>query len=179
MRSIVSQTKIITMFSSNKKEASKAKGSTIMPTTAGHSLNSLVQGTVVEGSVKSESDIRVDGTIKGQLICDAKVIIGPTGHIDGEVKCKNAVIEGKFEGVISVSELLNVRESAQISGDVTTNKLIVQSGAAFNVNCIMGGGKKPSGAFSSQASAANAEMNNHKEQSDKNKVSKSAKPAGV
>lgn len=168
------------MFSSNKKEASKAKGTAIMPTTAGHSLNSLVQGTVVEGSVKSESDIRVDGTIKGQLICDAKVIIGPTGFIDGEVKCKNAVIEGKFEGVLSVSELLNVRESANISGDVTTGKLIVQSGAIFNVNCNMGGGKKSTGAFSSQASGSTSGLSAETESTtDKEKVAKTVKPAGV
>ncbi len=105
-----------------------------------NAINSLVQGAVVEGNVKSESDIRVDGTIKGKLHCDTKVVIGPTGFIEGEVRCANAVIEGKFEGVIMVSELLNVRESAVVNGDVTTGKLIVQAGAVFNVTCDMGGG---------------------------------------
>ncbi len=120
----------------NKKEASKPNGS---PAT--HSLNSLVQGTFVEGTVTSESDIRVDGTIKGKLNCSAKVIIGPAGVIEGEIKCKNAVIEGKFQGTLEVAELLNIRESATVMGDVRTNKLIVQSGAVFSVNCTMGGVK--------------------------------------
>lgn len=122
--------------SNNKKEAVKANGSPVT-----HSLNSLVQGTLVEGTVTSESDIRVDGTIKGKLICNAKVIIGPAGTIEGEIKCKNAVIEGKFHGKLEVAELLNIREDASVSGDVRTNKLIVQSGAVFNVNCTMGGVK--------------------------------------
>jgi cytoskeletal protein CcmA (bactofilin family) len=126
----------------NKKEVSKIKSGPATVSSGSHSLNSLVQGTVVEGSVKSESDIRVDGTIKGKLMCDAKVIIGPTGLVDGEIHCKNAVIEGKFEGVLNVEELLNIRESASVSGDVTTNKLIVQSGAVFNVSCTMGAVKK-------------------------------------
>lgn len=129
------------MFNSkdSKKEASKAKTNTVSSGPSGHALNSIVKGTVVEGSVQSASDFRVDGTIQGKLFCDAKVIIGPTGFVDGEIRCKNAVIEGKFEGTINVSELLNVRESAKISGDVTTAKLIVNAGAEFNVTCTMGG----------------------------------------
>ncbi len=103
-----------------------------------HSLNTLVHGTVVEGAIKAENDIRVDGTIKGSLTCNAKVIIGPTGSIEGEVRCVNAVIEGSFEGTLTVAESLNVRETAKINGDVKTNKLIVQSGAVFNVTCKMG-----------------------------------------
>lgn len=133
------------MFGNKNEASSKGKTNSIMPTSATHSLNSLVQGTIVEGTVRSESDIRVDGTIKGNLHCDAKVIIGPTGFVEGEVTCKNAVIEGTFDGNITVSELLNIRESATISGDVTTDKLIVQSGAVFNVSCHMGikPGKQP------------------------------------
>ena len=124
------------MFNNKKEETQSKKG--IIPTTASHSLNTLVKGTVVEGTVKSESDIRIDGIIKGSLNCNAKVIIGPSGFIEGEVKCANAVIEGRFEGSLQVTELLNVRENAKVSGDVRTNKLIVQSGATFNVDCKMG-----------------------------------------
>lgn len=128
--------------SSNEKEATKSKTSTSSVSGGSHALNSIVQGTVVDGSVNSKSDFRVDGTIKGKLFCDAKVIIGPTGLVEGEIRCKNAMIEGRFEGILNVSELLNIRESAKVSGDVTTNKLIVQSGAMVNGNCNMGGEKR-------------------------------------
>lgn len=101
-------------------------------------LNSLVQGTVVEGTVKAESDIRVDGIIHGDLNCSAKVIIGPTGEIKGEVRCVNAMIDGKFEGKLFVEDLLTIRETATVIGDIRTGKLIVQSGAVFNVSCDMG-----------------------------------------
>jgi cytoskeletal protein CcmA (bactofilin family) len=132
----------------------KPKGPSQSPVNP-NAINSLVQGAVVEGSVKSESDIRVDGTIKGKLHCDTKVVIGPTGFVDGEIRCANAVIEGKFEGTIIVSELLNVRESAVVNGNVTTGKLIVQAGAVFNVTCEMGGssGSNTSPKASSSSSA--------------------------
>lgn len=160
-----------TMFGSNNKEANKPKGNSIIPTGPTHSLNSLVQGTVVEGSVRSESDIRVDGTIRGKLYCEAKVIIGPSGHVNGEVRCKNAVIEGKFEGVIQVQEVLNIRESASVSGEVSTNKLLVQAGAVFNVTCSMG-------VETRNTSMPGAAGNGAEPLNDKDKVGK-AKPAGV
>lgn len=157
------------MFGSSKKEENKTKGSAIMPSSTSHSLNSLVTGTTVEGTVNSESDIRIDGIIKGKLICKAKVIIGPSGFVQGEVRCENAVIEGKFDGQLFVNDLLNIREKASIKGEVQTDKLIVQSGALFNVTCQMGkvkqsissgsghkgvvGGKEP--AQPSKASSAN------------------------
>ena len=128
------------MFGSKKPEAPAATATTAAKTTVGESsnaLNSLVKGTTVEGTITSENDIRVDGVIKGILTCKAKVIIGPTGYIDGEVRCQNAMIEGKFTGKLRVSELLSVKETAEVLGDVTTSKLLVNAGAIFNVTCNM------------------------------------------
>lgn len=102
-----------------------------------NALNILVKGTEVEGIVSSESDIRVDGTIKGSLTCKARVIIGTTGFVDGEVVCESAVIEGKFYGKIKVADTLSVKETAEVVGDVKTDKLLVQPGAIFNVTCNM------------------------------------------
>lgn len=135
------------MFGSKKNKATPAsnhKGST--PSSTSNALNSLVKGTKVEGTVSSESDIRVDGIIVGTLICKAKVIIGPTGAVEGDVQCENAVIEGRFEGNLKVNQLLTVKDSAEVHGDVNTNKLLVQSGATFNVTCRMGAGKNKNGA---------------------------------
>jgi cytoskeletal protein CcmA (bactofilin family) len=108
-----------------------------------NALNSLVRGTTIEGSVVAESDIRIDGIIRGTLTCSAKVIIGPTGLIDGEVKCQNAVIEGKFYGKLKVADLLSVKESAEIVADVITSKLSVAPGAIFDVTCKMRTDAKP------------------------------------
>lgn len=144
------------MFGSNKS-ADDPK-STPAPTS--NALNTLVKGTVVEGTLRCDSDLRVDGTIKGKLNCQAKVIIGPTGVVEGEINCQNAVIEGRFKGILQVSELLNVRETAEIDGEITTNKLLVQSGAKFNVSCKMetgssnGAVKNPDKKFENNAAAS-------------------------
>jgi cytoskeletal protein CcmA (bactofilin family) len=106
-----------------------------------NSINSIVQGTELQGTITAASDIRIDGMLKGNLDCKGKVIIGPTGTVDGDIQCENAVIEGFFSGLLIVSELLHVRETAKIEGDVHTKKLIVQSGSSFNVSCKMGAQK--------------------------------------
>lgn len=126
------------MFGSKKTvEETKNTGSKAALPSGENALNSLVRGTVTEGNVIAENDIRVDGVIKGTLRCAAKVIIGPSGFIDGEVTCENAMIEGKFNGILRVKDLLSVKEAAEITGDVTTTKLMIASGAIFNVVCKM------------------------------------------
>ncbi len=106
------------------------------PSTGG--MNALVQGTVVEGKIESESDFRVDGYLKGSLDCKAKVIIGATGKIEGNINCQNAMIEGTFEGDLKIAELLQVKKTAKIEGEIITQKLMVETGATFNVACKMG-----------------------------------------
>jgi cytoskeletal protein CcmA (bactofilin family) len=124
------------MFSSKKQESKKDTSAT--GASSGGS-NSIVSGTKIEGNIVADSDIRIDGEIIGNLDCKGKVILGTDGKFQGEIKCINAVLEGTFTGNLFVKELLNVRETAKVNGDIVTDKLIVQSGAIYNVSCRMGG----------------------------------------
>ncbi len=126
------------MFGNNSKKDNSSSGS-LSSGPSSNSSNSLVAGTNIKGSIDANSDIRIDGKIEGDINCSGKLIIGPQGVVIGEVNCQNAVIEGSFEGVLKVKEILNVKENAKISGDINTEQLLVQAGAIFNVNCNMGG----------------------------------------
>ena len=101
-------------------------------------INTLVEGTHVEGEVTTKNDLRIDGSITGKIRCEGRLIIGASGKIDGSVHCQNAVIEGKFKGELTVNEVLDVRETASVIGEIKTSKLLVQNGAKFNGNCDMG-----------------------------------------
>lgn len=125
------------MFGS-KKTAQDALG-TPSPSSPSGTLNSLVKGTTVEGKLVCESDIRIDGIVKGSVYCKAKVIVGATGVVEGDVQCVNAMIEGRVQGTIKVEDTLSVRETAVIHGDVTTGKLAIAAGAIFDVTCRMTG----------------------------------------
>ncbi len=127
------------MFGSNDNSKDSRKTSAPSPSTNGvQSNNSLVNGTRIEGAIFTESDIRIDGKVIGTINSKGKVIIGTTGQIEGDIQCKNAVIEGRFSGVLVVSELLQVKETAVVEGDVSTAKLLVHAGSTFNVTCRMG-----------------------------------------
>lgn len=125
------------MFGNSKNQ--KQDKNVAKPVSNPTAINSLVEGTRMEGHLNSKGDIRIDGSLNGTLECKGKVIIGPSGHIEGDVVCKTAVVEGKFEGKLEVEDTLQVRENANINGDIVTGKLVVQSGAIFNVTCRMGG----------------------------------------
>lgn len=128
------------MFGSKKKKkkaATTPQSSSISAPKSAEGLNSLVHQTNLEGVINADSDFRVDGRIKGSLNCKAKVIIGPSGHVEGDIKCQDAVIEGVFKGNLNVANTLIVKENAKLSGDVSTSNLTVQSGAVFNVVCKM------------------------------------------
>ena len=99
--------------------------------------NRIVEGTVIRGNIVSQTDFRMDGELIGNFESNAKIVIGPAGRVVGELICKNADIEGKFEGKIKVAELLTVKSKAIISGEVTTAKLAVEPGAEFTASCAM------------------------------------------
>jgi cytoskeletal protein CcmA (bactofilin family) len=123
------------MFGSKKGENGAVNNSTSV---GPNSNNAIIAGTKIEGNIIAGSDIRIDGILIGDLDCKGRVVIGPEGTIKGNVTCQNAVIEGNFEGKLNVQELLNVRETATIEGNIQTEKLMVQAGAVYNVTCAMG-----------------------------------------
>ena len=95
-------------------------------------------GTVLNGDVKSESDLRIDGTIKGNVKCDAKIIIGPTGFVEGNIDGGNADIFGRVVGNVGVRELLQLKDQGNIEGNIISAKLLIDPTAVFNGKCQMG-----------------------------------------
>jgi cytoskeletal protein CcmA (bactofilin family) len=99
--------------------------------------NRIVEGTTIVGDIVSQTDFRLDGELNGNFSCKGKIVIGPTGAVKGNIICKNADIEGYFEGKIQVSEILNIKAKAIIRGEVICSKLSVEPGAEFSATCVM------------------------------------------
>ncbi len=99
--------------------------------------NRIVEGTSIKGDIISHADFRLDGELVGNFKSNGKIVIGPAGSVKGDIICKNADIEGRFEGRIQVAEMLNVKNKASIHGEVTVGKLSVEPGADFSATCAM------------------------------------------
>ncbi len=102
------------------------------------SVNLINKGTVIVGDITTDGDIRIDGELKGNIDVKGRLVIGTSGKIEGEISCKNTEISGVVLGKIKATELLTMKESARITGDIISAKLTVEPGSLFTGTCKMG-----------------------------------------
>ncbi len=100
-------------------------------------LNTIAQDTIIKGNIESNGDIRIDGILEGDLDCKGRVVVGPDSKINGIIRCTSAEIMGFVTGEIVVKELLSLKGSASIVGNLTMGKLSVEPGARFVGHCKM------------------------------------------
>jgi cytoskeletal protein CcmA (bactofilin family) len=116
------------MFNAKQKPGDTPVGSTTI----------IGAGTVIRGNITSDGDIRIDGTLVGNLDAKAKVLIGADGVVEGDIKGMDADILGKVTGQLKINELLQLRGRSNVSGEIFAGKLEVEPTATFNGNCHMG-----------------------------------------
>lgn len=104
--------------------------------------NKIAPGTKITGNIEAKGCFRIDGCIDGTVKTPGKVVIGKEGHVNGELECENADIEGKFTGNLKISSTLTLRSTAVIEGEALVSKLAVEPGATFNATCTMKGAVK-------------------------------------
>ncbi len=100
-------------------------------------LNVIGEGTSIQGDMKSSGDVRIDGELIGNLNIQGKLVLGLNGKIKGEILCKNAELSGRIDGKIRVNELLSLKASAKLMGDIITKRLAIEPGAIFSGTCQM------------------------------------------
>lgn len=116
------------MLNKNQKEAEELSNSS----------NIIGKGTIVQGNVETFGNIRVEGKVLGDIKTKSKAAFGQSSQVEGSVLAQNAEVAGHITGTIEVTELLVLKPTATIDGDIITNKLLVESGATFNGKCKMG-----------------------------------------
>lgn len=127
-------------------------------------LNRLVSGTTLEGNLSTDSSLRVDGTINGDVNCNGKIVLGVEGVIVGNVVSTQAEIEGNVEGDIKVEDLLILQKTAIVKGTIQTGRLVIEDGAQMggNVNT----GDLPKVANDSKSAKKNSKPSSAPEESD-------------
>jgi cytoskeletal protein CcmA (bactofilin family) len=107
-----------------------------------NSSNTIGKGTFLEGNVETYGNIRIEGKVTGNIKSKSKVALGPSSQVQGNIISQNADIEGEVKGKLEVAELLVLKATAVINGDISTGKLVVEPGAVFNGSCKMGAAVK-------------------------------------
>ncbi len=117
------------MFKKEEKRAVEVQSTT---------SNIISRGTILEGNIKTPGNLRIEGRVIGNLITKSKAALAQSSYVDGNILARNAEIAGEVKGKVEVSEMLILKPTCIIHGDIVTNKLIVESGATFNGGCTMG-----------------------------------------
>ena len=102
-------------------------------------VNTICEGTQIVGDITTNGEIRIDGKLEGNLNAKGKVVVGPTGSVKGQIACKNCDVQGIVDGRIEVGQLLSLKASSKVSGDIVTHQLGIEPGAKLNGNCKMNG----------------------------------------
>lgn len=103
-----------------------------------NSTNTIGKGTVLEGNIETYGNIRIEGKVIGNIKSKSKIALGNSSHVDGNIIAQNADLEGEVKGRIEISEMLILKATAVVHGDIITGKLVVEPGAVFNGTCKMG-----------------------------------------
>lgn len=117
------------MFSKEEKKSAEELSQT---------SNIIGKETVLEGSIESAGNIRIEGKVLGNAKAKAKFVMGNDAYVDGNVVARSGEVGGNIRGNIEISELLILKPTAVINGDILTNQLVVEPGATFNGGCKMG-----------------------------------------
>jgi len=102
----------------------------------------LATGTKIVGSIDTDYDLRLDGSLNGDIVCGGKLVMGAQSTLKGSIRCVNAEILGKVEANVDTKELLILRNQAVITGDITASTLMIESGAVLNGTCTMAASSK-------------------------------------
>jgi cytoskeletal protein CcmA (bactofilin family) len=98
----------------------------------------IAKGTIIEGKITTSENIRIDGTIRGEVRCEKRLVMDAGGLIEGNVYAGESTIKGKVVGTVSVENTLHLLESSFIKGDIKAKKLHVEEGAKYDGKCLIG-----------------------------------------
>ena len=104
---------------------------------SGGELSLLGTGTVVEGKIRTDGSIRIDGKLVGDLNAKANVAVGLGGAVEGNLSGKNGSLAGKVTGTVTAAEKLVLESKSVVKGDIRATRLVVDEGAMFDGQCVM------------------------------------------
>lgn len=94
-------------------------------------MTTLGEDTDFKGTLKFKHSLKIEGKFEGDISTDGHLIVGRTGHVKAEIRSGSLVVEGKVTGNISASDLIDLRSTAEMHGDITASKLKIDEGVIF------------------------------------------------
>lgn len=92
---------------------------------------------VVKGEISVVDDLRIDGTVEGNITSQGRVIIGPNGCVNGNIESASIELMGRINGDVIVHDIFILKSTSFFKGEVNTVNIEIEPGAHFFGNCKM------------------------------------------
>ncbi len=102
-----------------------------------YNFSIVSENSVINGDFISESNLRVDGKIKGNVVVLGRIVIGKKGFVEGDITSNELDVEGGIKGNVKVEKKIFLAPTAKIIGNIRTSKIVIEEGASFTGNCEM------------------------------------------
>lgn len=101
-------------------------------------MNTIIgKDSIITGTLDIKGALRVDGTVKGKIICSDCVTVGATGHVEADIQAGTAIIAGHMVGNVQTTEKIELQAKCEMEGDIRTKSLVIEQGAIFSGSCNM------------------------------------------
>ncbi|MFN4079337.1 MAG: polymer-forming cytoskeletal protein [Saprospiraceae bacterium] len=130
------------MFASASKDKKQTTGNgqILNPSDKDNGQTTVIaKGAQVEGKFSCAENVRLDGSIQGEVKIEKRLVMGEGSQIVGNIYAKDAAIKGRIKGDIIVGESLHLHDTAVIEGNITAKTMIVDEGARYTGSCKIGG----------------------------------------
>lgn len=95
-------------------------------------LTIISSGVVLEGKLKCSGNIRIDGSINGDIYAAGNITVGNSGKVIGEISAKDITIGGKVEGIVKAENKIILEAKSKLKGELITKILVIAAGAQFD-----------------------------------------------
>ncbi len=90
------------------------------------------KSVVVKGELSGSEDLYLDGEVEGSIeLRSHSLTIGPNGRVKANIFAKDVTVHGKVEGNINGTDRVELRKSGVLTGDITTQRIMIEDGAFF------------------------------------------------
>jgi cytoskeletal protein CcmA (bactofilin family) len=117
--------------------AAAAKAPAAMPSGAGATLTVIASGCRNDGAVGGSGDIQVQGELTGEVTSSGSLVVAESGTVKATVHARTVIVAGSVQGDVSADEKIELKPSANLRGNITAPRIMIQDGATFEGQVFM------------------------------------------
>lgn len=124
-----------------RPDAAPSRGEAAAPSSRGRAPATIGRSITIKGEVSGDEDLLIEGRVDGSVnLGQHTVTVGPDGKVKANITGRVVTVEGSVEGDLQAEERVVLRSTANVQGDLTAPRVVLEDGANFRGGVDMSGG---------------------------------------